>query len=85
MVGSLNIFLEETMLSKRLRSRLLTPGIQIALSQQGRGITCKLYCLPSALSLDFDYTYTKWATLANEEKVYAKSHIVRYLICNRHL
>ncbi len=30
------------MLSKRLRSKLLTPGIQIALSQQGRGITCKL-------------------------------------------
>jgi hypothetical protein len=29
-------------LSKRLRSKLLTPGIQIALSQQGRGITCKL-------------------------------------------
>jgi hypothetical protein len=42
MVRSLNRFLEETVLSNRLRSKLLTPGIQIALSQQGRGITCKL-------------------------------------------
>ena len=57
------------MLSKRLRSKLLTPSIQIALSQQGPRITCKLYYLPSALSLDFDYMYTKWATLANEGKV----------------
>jgi len=33
MVRSLNSFLEEMVLSKRPRSKLLSPGIQIALSQ----------------------------------------------------
>jgi hypothetical protein len=42
MVPSLNRFLAETVLSKRLRPKLLSPGIQIALSQQGYGITFKL-------------------------------------------
>jgi hypothetical protein len=52
MVRSLNRFLNETVLSKRLHSKLLSPGIQIALSQQGRGITCK-FC-PSVAIITYE-------------------------------